>query len=79
MRRATPQEINATAVVRLPLSEASTKIRSGPPADAETDLAADVWAGVIPLLTRTLEPEAAPDLKPGVALPDYIRNYQPPA
>lgn len=33
----------------MPLQEASTKIRSGPPIDDEADVGlTDVWAGVVP-------------------------------
>jgi len=77
VRAPTPQELAATEVVRLPLNEASTKIRTGPPADAEGDMKADVWAGVIPLQSVALDPEPSPDLKAGIELPDYIRSYQP--
>ncbi|MCZ6459671.1 MAG: pyridoxamine 5'-phosphate oxidase family protein, partial [Gammaproteobacteria bacterium] len=76
-RRATPQELAATVVVRIPINEASAKIRSGPPIDDQGDLEADVWAGVIPLAPRVLEPVAAPDLADTVVLPDYIRDYGP--
>ena len=77
VRRATPQELAATVVVRIPINEASAKIRSGPPIDDQGDLEADVWAGVIPLAPRVLEPVAAPDLAATVVLPDYIRDYGP--
>jgi nitroimidazol reductase NimA-like FMN-containing flavoprotein (pyridoxamine 5'-phosphate oxidase superfamily) len=79
VRQSTPQELAATAVVRLPLTEASTKIRTGPPVDADFDLDSDVWAGVIPLQTVALPPVPSPDLYPDIKLPDYIRSYQPPA
>ena len=77
VRRATSQELAATVVVRIPIDEASAKIRSGPPIDDQGDLQADVWAGVIPLAPRVLEPVAAPDLADTVVLPDYIRDYGP--
>lgn len=42
-------EVRGTLVVRMPLQEASTKIRSGPPIDDEADVGlTDVWAGVVP-------------------------------
>lgn len=55
-RPPTDQERRATLVVRLPLTEVSAKARSGPPADAEADLALDVWAGVVPLRLERGEP-----------------------
>lgn len=79
VRPATRQELAATAAVRIPINEASTKIRTGPAIDAEGDLDADVWAGVIPLYTSVGAPQPNPDLKPGIATPAYIEDYTPPA
>ena len=42
-------EIRQTAILSLPIKEASAKIRSGPPIDKEEDLSLPYWAGVIPL------------------------------
>ena len=44
-------ELKATAVVRIPIEEASAKIRTGGPLDDPEDLSLDVWAGVVPLFT----------------------------
>jgi nitroimidazol reductase NimA-like FMN-containing flavoprotein (pyridoxamine 5'-phosphate oxidase superfamily) len=55
-RRPTAQELKGTAVLALPLAEASAKVRSGPPLDDEEDLAVDVWAGVVPLVMVTGPP-----------------------
>ena len=79
VRPATRQELAATAAVRVPINEGSTKIRTGPAIDAESDLDADAWAGVIPLYTAVGEIVPNPDLKPGVATPAYIEDYTPPA
>jgi len=76
VRRATAQELNATAAVRIPIDEASAKIRTGPPIDDDADLQSGVWAGVIPLATRALEPVAAPDLRAGIEIPGYVRNFR---
>jgi len=77
VRAPTPQEINATTVVRIPIAEASTKIRTGPPADAAEDLDTPVWAGVIPLALQASEPRPSPDLDGGIGTPGYIRDYRP--
>jgi nitroimidazol reductase NimA-like FMN-containing flavoprotein (pyridoxamine 5'-phosphate oxidase superfamily) len=61
-RPPSPSELRATSVVRLPISEASAKIRTGPPVDDAEDLSLDVWAGVLPLRTATGDPQPAPDL-----------------
>ena len=50
-------ELRATLVVRLPLDEASAKVRTGPPIDDPEDLDLPYWAGVIPLALVASEPE----------------------
>ena len=49
LRPPTLQEIKATAILSIPLTEASAKIRSGPPIDDEEDLTWPVWAGLLPM------------------------------
>ena len=45
-RQPTPKELKATSVLRLPLDEASAKIRDGGPEDGDSpDAELDVWAG----------------------------------
>ncbi|WP_324274466.1 pyridoxamine 5'-phosphate oxidase family protein [Blastococcus brunescens] len=63
-RRPDRKELAATALFALDLAEASVKVRSGPPGDDEEDLAAPVWAGVLPLQTVFGEPEPCPLLPP---------------
>jgi nitroimidazol reductase NimA-like FMN-containing flavoprotein (pyridoxamine 5'-phosphate oxidase superfamily) len=47
------KELRATLVVRLPIHEASAKVRTGPPIEEPDDLALPYWGGVIPVhLTR---------------------------
>ena len=48
-RRPTEQELKATWILSLPLTEASAKVRSGPPEDDPEDLAFPVWSGVVPV------------------------------
>jgi nitroimidazol reductase NimA-like FMN-containing flavoprotein (pyridoxamine 5'-phosphate oxidase superfamily) len=66
-------EWKATLVLAFEIEEASAKIRVGPPKDDEADYQLPVWAGVVPLVTSRGVPEQDPALKPGVALPDYLR------
>src|SRR2546428_9369801 len=42
-------ELKSTMLVRIPLDEASAKIRIGPPLDDEEDYSMPIWAGVLPL------------------------------
>ncbi|HUS67645.1 MAG TPA: pyridoxamine 5'-phosphate oxidase family protein [Kofleriaceae bacterium] len=49
IRQPNEQELRATSILRVPLSEASAKIRTGPPIDDEADMTLPCWAGVVPL------------------------------
>ena len=61
LRAATRKELAATAVLALPLREASMKERAGGPEDTPDDVATGVWAGHIPLRRIALPPVSAPD------------------
>jgi nitroimidazol reductase NimA-like FMN-containing flavoprotein (pyridoxamine 5'-phosphate oxidase superfamily) len=50
------RELAMTAVLEVPIEEASAKIRTGPPKDDPEDLSLPVWAGVLPLETVPGEP-----------------------
>ena len=72
-RRPSEKEIKATTILALPLTEASAKVRTGPPTDDEEDLSLPVWAGVLPLSLRTDEP--VPDNGVGNRPPAYVTDY----
>jgi len=76
VREPTELELKATTVLRLPLIEASAKIRTGPPIDDEEDYAMNVWAGVVPLKLVAGEPINDPRLPDGIDVPDYARSYK---
>jgi len=61
LRPATRKELAATAVLAVPLAEASMKQRDSGPVDEPADVAAGVWAGVIPLRRVTDGPVSADD------------------
>ncbi|PJI43606.1 pyridoxamine 5'-phosphate oxidase family protein [Ferrovibrio sp.] len=67
------QEMKGTMVLRLPLTEASAKIRSGPPKDDAEDMAVPAWAGVLPFAQGFAAPVPDPQLAASVAFPDYLR------
>jgi uncharacterized protein len=69
VRAPTAQELVSTTLLSLPISEASAKIRTGPPGDLEADYALPCWAGVLPLELRALAPVPDPRLPPGIAPP----------
>ncbi len=75
LRATTDAELDATTVVALPLDEASAKIRSGPPADAERDALLPVWAGVVPLELRAGAPVPDAATGPDRAAPEYAKAY----
>lgn len=74
VREPNRKELAATRVLALSLAEASVKVRTGPPADDEEDLALPVWAGVLPVRQVFGEPEPDPGLAPGVAVPAHVAD-----
>lgn len=71
LRPITAQELKATALLSLPLSEASAKIGAGMPTDPSQDRAWPVWAGVIPLCQQLGPPQS--DGAPGGPEPQVRR------
>ncbi|MFA1548354.1 pyridoxamine 5'-phosphate oxidase family protein [Actinomadura chokoriensis] len=71
-REPTRKELAAVAVLAIPLSEASVKVRQGPPNDDEPDHALDVWAGVLPVQQTFGHPSPDPLLRPGIPVPRHI-------
>lgn len=61
LRPMTEKERNATTLLRIPINEASAKIRSGGVKDDDEDLPWPVWAGVVPIETVRGEAQTDPD------------------
>ena len=78
IRVATDQELRATSVLCVPITEASAKIRTGPPLDDEEDLKLPCWAGVVPVSLQAAAPVADPRLQPGIRAPAAVVNYRRP-
>lgn len=78
VRSPSDEELDATLVLRLPLAEASAKVRSGPPLDFEHDLGRACWAGELPLRLVAGTPVPDPQLPPGVAPPAAVCDYRRP-
>jgi len=72
LRESTRKELNATALLALPIDRFSVKTRSGPPDDPANETQVPIWAGVVPLSVRAGEPESAPDMPDGIPLPPYL-------
>jgi hypothetical protein len=71
-------ELKATSVLKLPITEASAKVRTGGPIDDEEDHELDVWAGVLPLTTQTGTPIADKRSLKEIAVPENIGHYRRP-
>ena len=69
LRPMTAQELKSTAVLSLPLSEASAKIGSGMPTDPPDDLTWPVWAGVAPITLSVGQPQPDEACLPGMPPP----------
>ena len=64
-------ELRTTRVIRVPITEASAKVRSGPPIEDADDLATPFWGGEIPLVTTRGAPIADEHVPAGTASPAY--------
>lgn len=72
-RQPSKKELAQTTLLALALTEASVKIRTGPPDDGDSpDAALPVWAGVLPLAAAWGDPEPDPVLPPEIPLPPHI-------
>ncbi len=76
LRPVTDQELKATTLLTLPISEASAKISQGFATDPEEDLNWPVWAGVLPIHHTMGAPIPAPNLPPGTPLPAHATAYR---
>jgi nitroimidazol reductase NimA-like FMN-containing flavoprotein (pyridoxamine 5'-phosphate oxidase superfamily) len=72
------REVRATLVLRLPIDEASAKIRTGGPVDDEEDYDLPVWAGVIPVTTAYGRPEVDPAMRVAVPTPTHVTRFRRP-
>jgi uncharacterized protein len=75
LRPNTRTELAATLPLRLPIGADnwSLKISGGWPEDPDEDVAGDAWAGVVPMTVSYGAPLPAPDLRPGIPLPESVR------
>lgn len=74
VRPPTRKELAATAVLELPLDEASVKVRTGPPIDDAEDYNSDIWAGLLPAALTFGDAVPDPALRPGVEIPAHIKS-----
>jgi nitroimidazol reductase NimA-like FMN-containing flavoprotein (pyridoxamine 5'-phosphate oxidase superfamily) len=67
-RPPTELELRQTAVLRMPIEEASAKIRVGGPVDEVEDLGLPIWAGQVAITPHFAPPTGADDLDAGIGL-----------
>ena len=75
-RQPNEKELKATSILRLPLTEASAKVRVGPPEDDAEDYALKIWAGVLPLRLATDVPIRDERCDASVPVPLYVVHYK---
>jgi nitroimidazol reductase NimA-like FMN-containing flavoprotein (pyridoxamine 5'-phosphate oxidase superfamily) len=75
VRGPSDQELKATTVLEFSIEEASSKVRSGPPLDDESDYGWKVWAGVVPLEMKSRLSIPDDKLVQGVTVPEYVQCY----
>jgi nitroimidazol reductase NimA-like FMN-containing flavoprotein (pyridoxamine 5'-phosphate oxidase superfamily) len=78
VRRPTRAELAATLVLALPIDDWSLKVSDGWPEDEPDDVAGPAWAGVVPLTWSYDAPLPAPDLAPGIEVPESVRRLAHP-
>ena len=76
LRASTRKELMATLPLRLAIGDDnwSLKVSAGWPEDPEEDVAGDAWAGVVPMSVAYGAPLPAPDLRPGIPVPESVRE-----
>ena len=72
VRNPSEKELQATAVLKFSIEEASAKIRTGPPVDDEEDYSLPVWAGILPLSLEAKTPVPDSRLAEGTRVPEYV-------
>jgi nitroimidazol reductase NimA-like FMN-containing flavoprotein (pyridoxamine 5'-phosphate oxidase superfamily) len=78
VREPSERELQLTTVLAVPLTEASAKVRTGPPLDEEEDYELPVWAGVVPLRlvagTPINDPRSPENSGPPKYAVEYVRS-----
>lgn len=79
VRAPNADEFARTMMLSVPITEASAKVRTGPPVDDPEDYSLNTWAGEIPLKQVAMQPLSDPVLSDGIAVPSYAQRYRRPA
>lgn len=74
-RQPNSKELKATSILRLPISEVSAKMRSGPVQDDEEDIPLPVWAGVLPIRLTAIAPIRDERCDPSIQVPEAVAKF----
>ena len=74
VRKPNTKELNVTSVLKIKITEASAKIRTGPPSDDKADYDLPIWAGIVPIEKVYGKPIEDTLLKDNIPISDSIIN-----
>lgn len=74
VRQPNSKELKATKIIKIPISEASAKIRTGPPVDDKPDYDLPIWAGVVPVVSTFGDPISDPKLKEHLEISNSVKS-----
>ena len=74
VRQPNDKELNITLVIAIDIEEASVKVRAGAPVDDDEDYDLPIWAGVLPIQSKFLEPITDPDMRQVVDVPASVKE-----
>jgi nitroimidazol reductase NimA-like FMN-containing flavoprotein (pyridoxamine 5'-phosphate oxidase superfamily) len=75
-RQPNEKELKATSILKLPLTEASAKVRVGDVEDDAPDYELPVWAGVLPLRLVVDDPIRDSRCDVSIQTPEYVLRYR---
>jgi len=75
-RQPNEKELQATSILKLPLTEISAKVRTGDVEDDADDYALSVWAGVIPLRLTADPPIRDSRCDSSIPTPPYTSSFK---
>jgi nitroimidazol reductase NimA-like FMN-containing flavoprotein (pyridoxamine 5'-phosphate oxidase superfamily) len=76
LRPMAESDIKQTALLSLPIEEASAKMREGGPIDEEEDYALPIWAGTVPVKMQMMPPVPDPRNLDGVEMPEHVTSIK---
>lgn len=77
LRPPTRNELVGTAMVGISLTDASAKVRSGPPVDDDSDVSLGIWAGVVPTAIVAGSPRPD-DASVDLPIPEHVAALRLP-